>query len=34
VNGQPAHYNDPIILVGAQEAYEARCREHHVVRRN
>ncbi len=32
VNGQPAHYNDPIIMVGAQEAYEARCRQHHVVR--
>ncbi len=31
VNGRPAHYNDPIILVGAQESYEARCREHHVV---
>lgn len=33
VNGEPAHYDDPIILVGAQEAYEARCREHHIVRR-
>ncbi len=31
VNGQPARYNDPIILVGAQESYEARCRKHHVV---
>lgn len=31
VNGQPAYYDDPVILVGAQEAYEARCREHHVV---
>ena len=31
VNGQPAQYTDPIILVGAQEVYEARCREHHVV---
>lgn len=26
VNGKPARYNDPIILIGAQEAYEARCR--------
>jgi thymidine kinase len=34
VNGQPARYDDPIILVGAQEAYEARCREHHLVPRN
>ena len=31
VNGNPARYNDPIILVGAQEAYEARCRKHHDV---
>jgi thymidine kinase len=31
VNGQPARYNDPIILVGASESYEARCREHHSV---
>jgi thymidine kinase len=31
VNGQPAQYDDPIIMVGAAEAYEARCREHHVV---
>jgi thymidine kinase len=34
VNGQPAHFNDPIILVGASERYEARCREHHIVPRN
>ena len=33
VNGSPARYDDPIILVGAQEAYEARCREHHQVPR-
>lgn len=32
VNGQPAHYSDPVILVGANEVYEARCRDHHVVR--
>lgn len=31
VNGRPAQYTDPIIMLGAQEAYEARCREHHVV---
>ncbi len=31
VNGAPAHYNEPIVVVGAQELYEARCREHHQV---
>ena len=31
VNGRPAAYTDPIILIGAQDSYEARCREHHVV---
>ncbi|HEX2912286.1 MAG TPA: thymidine kinase [Chloroflexia bacterium] len=34
INGQPASYNDPIILVGATENYEARCRRHHVVPRS
>ncbi|MGL4403103.1 MAG: thymidine kinase [Fusobacteriaceae bacterium] len=32
VNGEPAFYDDPIIMVGASESYEARCRKHHVVR--
>jgi thymidine kinase len=31
VNGVPAYYDDPIIMVGASEAYEPRCREHHAV---
>lgn len=31
VNGKPASYHDPIILVGASEAYEARCRHCHEV---
>ena len=31
INGKPANYNDPIILVGAKEQYEARCRQCHVV---
>lgn len=33
VNGQPAHYHDPIVIVGAAEMYEARCRKHHQVPR-
>lgn len=31
INGSPAGYHDPVILVGAQEAYEARCRLCHEV---
>ncbi|SHH22373.1 thymidine kinase [Tepidibacter thalassicus] len=31
INGKPAKYNDPIILVGATESYEARCRKCHVI---
>ncbi|MFH1644309.1 MAG: thymidine kinase [bacterium] len=27
INGKPAKYDDPIILVGASECYEARCRD-------
>jgi thymidine kinase len=34
VNGKPAHFNDPVVIVGAAEMYEARCRDHHVVRRD
>jgi thymidine kinase len=33
VNGRPAHYNEPVVLVGAAEMYEARCRQHHEVPR-
>jgi thymidine kinase len=33
INGRPAHYNDPIVIVGAAELYEARCRTHHDVPR-
>ena len=33
INGQPAAYDDPVILVGASEVYEARCRGCHEVRR-
>jgi thymidine kinase len=31
VNGKPADYNDPTILIGAKESYEARCRHHHQI---
>jgi len=31
VNGKPAKYDDPVIIVGASELYEARCRLHHEV---
>jgi thymidine kinase len=31
IDGQPASYNDPIIMVGAKENYEARCRHCHEV---
>lgn len=31
INGKPASYDDPIILIGAQESYEARCRHCHEV---
>jgi thymidine kinase len=34
VNGKPARYNDPVVIVGAAEMYEARCRHHHEVPRD
>jgi thymidine kinase len=33
VNGKPARYDDPVVIVGAAEMYEARCRVHHEVPR-
>jgi thymidine kinase len=33
VNGKPARYDDPVVIVGAAELYEARCRRHHEVPR-
>lgn len=33
VNGKPARFDDPVVIVGASELYEARCREHHEVPR-
>ena len=32
VNGEAAYYDDPVVMVGASESYEARCRKCHEVR--
>jgi len=34
VNGKPANYNEQVIIVGADEMYEARCRKCHIVPRD
>lgn len=31
VNGKPAGFEDPIVMVGADESYEPRCRHCHQV---
>jgi thymidine kinase len=31
VNNHPANFDDPIIQIGAQEAYQARCRECYII---
>lgn len=31
INGHPASFHDPVVLVGASEVYEARCRQCHEV---
>ncbi len=31
VDGKPAHYDSPLIVVGGNELYEARCLNHHEV---
>jgi thymidine kinase len=33
VNGKPARFHDPVVVMGAGELYEARCRAHHTVPR-
>ena len=30
IDGKPADYSDPVVLIGASESYEARCTIHHV----
>jgi thymidine kinase len=32
IDGQPAAFDDPVVLVGASEVYEARCRRCHQVK--
>lgn len=32
IDGEPAHVDDPTIVVGAEESYEARCRSCHQVK--
>jgi thymidine kinase len=34
IDGRPAHYNEPIVVVGASNMYEARCRRCHDVPRD
>ncbi len=34
IDGKPARYDDPVVVVGASELYEARCREHHQISRS
>lgn len=31
INGRPAHAHDSLILVGAEESYQARCRDCHII---
>ena len=31
VDGRPAYFEDPVVIVGASEMYEARCRQQHEV---
>ncbi len=31
INGKPANYSDPTIVIGADDKYVARCNEHHEV---
>jgi len=33
IDGNPAHYNDPLIVVGASQ-YEPRCRKCHIIRKD
>ena len=32
IDGEPAAFDDPVVMVGAAEVYEARCRQCHAVK--
>ena len=32
INGKPAHWNDPVIMIGATEKYESRCKKCYRIR--
>ena len=32
-NGETSHYDEPTLLIGGSESYEARCILHHIVPR-
>lgn len=34
INGEPASIDDPVVVVGADETYEARCRRCHEIKNN
>ena len=34
INGNPAKYNDDVFMLGEKESYEARCRKHHVCKKD
>lgn len=33
INGQPAKFDDPTVQIGDSESYEARCRNHHEIKK-
>ena len=33
INGKPSKYDDPVVVIGASESYEARCRHCHEIER-
>lgn len=32
IDGEPASYDSPLVLIGNNESYSARCRHHHIVK--